>query len=154
MAARILDRAECFDLASNQPLPYQGEKFDLILCLDVLEHLVDPWATMKKISSLLTPGGTMLVSVPNLRHYRTSLPLLFCGDFAYEESGTRDSTHLRFFTKKTAQALVSGSGLELVGTLHTGRPPFSATWVANILSLGLLREFFDFQYVVAARSAK
>ena len=40
---------------------------DLILCLDVLEHLVDPWSVVRRLSPLLAPGGRLIVSVPNIR---------------------------------------------------------------------------------------
>ncbi len=41
-----------------------GERFSLILMLDVLEHMEDPVAALRKAWSLLVPGGTLLITVP------------------------------------------------------------------------------------------
>src|SRR5437868_983182 len=40
--------------------------FDLILCLDVLEHLQDPWRVMSMLVTWLRPHGTLVASVPNV----------------------------------------------------------------------------------------
>jgi len=150
-AKEVLDNVISIDLNSSEPLPFSKNDFDLVLCLDVLEHLVDPWQALEGIVSHLKPNGTVIVSVPNVRHFRTVLPLLLMGRFVYEEHGVRDSTHLRFFTKQSAVSLVAGAGLTITSVIHTGRPRWSKTWFLNIISFGLFREFFDFQYVIAAK---
>ena len=48
--------------------PLAGSTWDFIVLADVLEHLVDPWATMASIGPILRPGGALLVSVPNVAH--------------------------------------------------------------------------------------
>jgi len=87
---------------------------DLILCLDVLEHLVDPWAAVKRLSPLLAPEGRLIVSVPNIRNWKFIWRLLTKGDFRYRDSGLLDRTHLRFFTRETAIELACAGGLKLV----------------------------------------
>lgn len=87
--------------------------FDTILCLDVLEHLVDPWAAVSRCRDLLAQGGILIVSVPNLRHWRVTVPLLFFGKFNLRDSGIMDRTHLRWFVRDTAIELVSQEGLKL-----------------------------------------
>ena len=88
---------------------------DLLLCLDVLEHLVDPWATMRRLSPLLAPGGLCIVSVPNIRNWKFIARLAWSGDFHYRDAGLLDRTHLRFFVRETAQELATVGGLDLVG---------------------------------------
>ncbi len=51
-------------------LPFEKEHFDCILYGDVLEHLVDPWQVLKKHHAFLKREGTIICSIPNLRHYR------------------------------------------------------------------------------------
>lgn len=53
------------------PLPIRGP-FDLILFLDVIEHLDDPVAALTLARSLLAPGGAVLVTVPALPWLWTS----------------------------------------------------------------------------------
>jgi SAM-dependent methyltransferase len=93
---------------------------DLVLCLDVLEHLVDPWRAMGRLSRALRPGGSVILSVPNIRHYSVTLPLLFSGRWQYQDAGILDRTHLRFFTRAGAAALISTAGLEPAGGIDTG----------------------------------
>jgi 2-polyprenyl-3-methyl-5-hydroxy-6-metoxy-1,4-benzoquinol methylase len=87
--------------------------FDTILCLDVLEHLVDPWAAVSRCRDLLAQGGILIVSVPNLRHWNVTVPLLFAGKFNLRDNGIMDRTHLRWFVRDTAIELVSQDGLKL-----------------------------------------
>lgn len=42
----------------------EDELFDIVLCTEVLEHVADPAAALEKLSRLLRPGGTLVVTVP------------------------------------------------------------------------------------------
>jgi SAM-dependent methyltransferase len=55
--------------------------FDVILCLDVLEHLVfaDQEKAVKEITRILRPGGTLILSLPNLAHFASRLSFLVKG---------------------------------------------------------------------------
>lgn len=83
--------------------------FDAIVCADVLEHLRDPWATMRRLRPLLAPGGAVLVSLPNVAHWSIRFRLLL-GQFEYTDGLLRDRTHLRFFTLTSARRLFSAAG--------------------------------------------
>ena len=54
-------------------LPVEPGSIDLLLCLDVLEHLVDPWETLRRLTTLLSPNGVLVASIPNVRYYRVLL---------------------------------------------------------------------------------
>jgi len=92
-------------------LDFDDNSFDVILCLDVLEHLIDPWLTVKKLVKLLKPNGCLIASVPNVRSIRVLIPLIFLGDWKYRDSGILDKTHLRFFTKSTTLKLFDTGAL-------------------------------------------
>jgi 2-polyprenyl-3-methyl-5-hydroxy-6-metoxy-1,4-benzoquinol methylase len=79
-------------------LPYPDGFFDVITCADVLEHLVDPLAVLKHLRRYLDDQGTIVASIPNIRHESVLLPLLVDGRFQYQDAGILDRTHLRFFT--------------------------------------------------------
>jgi 2-polyprenyl-3-methyl-5-hydroxy-6-metoxy-1,4-benzoquinol methylase len=138
----------CVGNIEGMDLPIEKASLDLILCLDVLEHLVDPWNVVARLDALLKPGGAIVVSIPNIRYFKASLGLVVFGNWRYEQEGTLDRTHLRFFTKKTAIELMQSSGLHcdriIGGGLEKGR---KARWL-NFLTLGLLRPFFEFQYLI------
>lgn len=106
---------------------------DLILCLDVLEHLVDPWTVIKRMSPLLRPGGRLIVSIPNIRNWKFIRNLLFRGEFRYVESGLLDRTHLRFFVRETAIELVQAGGLRT--TSVSNAQPWRSGDARRLLSL-------------------
>lgn len=89
------------------------EHFDTILFGDVLEHTRQPERILLQAKELLKPDGKIIVSVPNIAHWRVRFGLLF-GKFEYTESGILDRTHLRFFTQKTARTLLESSGYNVI----------------------------------------
>jgi SAM-dependent methyltransferase len=115
------------DPAILQDMP----EFDLILALDVLEHLADPAATVGRMRRLLRAGGACIVSLPNVGHYTVALPLLATGRWRYADEGILDATHLRFFDAPGARALLEDAGLAVDRVEDVSRigfltfPPFT-----------------------------
>ncbi len=106
---RGIDHFEKLDIEEKLPdIPLRS--LDTILCLDVLEHLRNPWEVVFRLSCLLKPGGQWIVSVPNIRNYRIVMGLFFLGNFRYEDSGIMDRSHLRFFTRETLQSMMESVG--------------------------------------------
>lgn len=128
---------------------FADESFDLVLCLDVLEHLVDPWATLQRLQRLLRPGGHLIVSLPNVRHYSVTFPLVFSGRWQYAEAGIMDRTHLRFFSHAGAIDLLSRAGLKVSAERQTYTWGSWDRW-KDLATLGLLKEFWTFQYLIQA----
>jgi 2-polyprenyl-3-methyl-5-hydroxy-6-metoxy-1,4-benzoquinol methylase len=90
-------------------LPEGWPRPDCIIFADVLEHLVDPWAVLRQYRQSINEGGSLVVSLPNVRHGSVLFPLLK-GDFDYADAGVLDRTHLRFFTPRTALKLLEDTG--------------------------------------------
>ncbi|MGQ0553125.1 MAG: class I SAM-dependent methyltransferase [Planctomycetota bacterium] len=111
-AAARLDRVFVADLGAG--LPTLAGPYDCIVCGDVLEHLVDPWSALRSLVGVLAPGGSVVASLPNVRHYRVLRDLVLRGRFTYRETGVLDSTHLRFFTLREMEALFERAGLRVV----------------------------------------
>lgn len=127
-----------------------GATFDTILCLDVLEHLVDPWSVVQKCSERLRSGGTLIVSIPNARNYKLTWPLFFLGRFKLKDYGVMDRTHLRWFVKNSAQELVTCSGLELescTGGWYMGK----SKWWERLANYGFAPGFLYQVYYLKAR---
>ncbi len=124
--------------------------FDVILCLDVLEHLTDPWAVVDRLSGMLVPGGILVASIPNVRNYRLLGPLLFQGRFDLTERGILDRTHLRWFVADTARALLSRGDLHVDNFHKFFEGPRKKLF--NMLTLGLFRDFLTIQFYI--RSVK
>lgn len=88
--------------------PYRRE-FDYILFADVLEHLRDPAAVIRRCIPALKESGKIIISVPNIANFIIRLSLL-AGRFDYMDRGILDRTHLRFFTLRSLDKTM-GDGL-------------------------------------------
>ncbi len=133
----------------QQIVAEQG-KFQVILALDILEHLLDPWTTARRLADALDDGGYLVVSLPNIRNYKALAPLLLRNRWDYQDAGILDRTHLRFFVESTARDLVQQTGLSIQKVAPS---PSGGRKVAlfRSLTLGLLNSFTDRQYVIVAQ---
>ena len=86
-----------------------GQRFDRVLLLDVLEHLKSPETILERGARRVESGRFVIVSVPNVANIWVRMMLLF-GQFNYQERGLLDKTHLRFFTRKSARRLLEENG--------------------------------------------
>jgi 2-polyprenyl-3-methyl-5-hydroxy-6-metoxy-1,4-benzoquinol methylase len=88
-----------------------GERrFDVIVFADVLEHLAWPVDVLTSYLRFLKPGGSVIVSLPNVGLWSVRLSLML-GRFQYDDSGVLDRTHLRFFTRRSAVEMLRSAGL-------------------------------------------
>ena len=60
---QILDEAICGDIMTYQ---FPPDSFDIIICLDVLEHLERPELALENFRNTLAPGGLMILKFPNV----------------------------------------------------------------------------------------
>jgi cyclopropane fatty-acyl-phospholipid synthase-like methyltransferase len=152
LASSKVDLLKNLDIEQDESRSTLGQ-FDLILLLDVLEHLRDPWTTLRSlVANNLTKGGTVITSIPNARNHALLVQLLR-GDFKYMESGVLDKTHLRFFTKKSMHRLIEESGLSVLKCLPTNVQGDSRSALLNKLTLGLFEEFLAVQYIAKSNKA-
>lgn len=63
----------------SAPLPFEGASFDAVLCLEGVEHLVDPVAFIAELSRVVRPGGHVVLSTPNVMNLYSRLHFLFTG---------------------------------------------------------------------------
>ena len=129
----------CDPVTRNQ-IPYG---FDHVIYADVLEHLVDPWEVLSWTRSVMADNGTVLTSIPNIAYYKIRKSL-FLGRFDYTDYGILDSTHLRFFTKRTCMELLQNSGylIDKIVNIYRGKTDKRLCWLAP--------NAFTYQFVVSA----
>jgi 2-polyprenyl-3-methyl-5-hydroxy-6-metoxy-1,4-benzoquinol methylase len=128
----------------------QLKTYDLILMLDVLEHLPNSTATIQRVSKVLAAGGHVIVSVPNIAHLSVSVPLLLLRQFNYQDAGILDRTHLAFFVEDSAIKLLNDANLIVTSGLISGIQGSRAK-LLNFLSCGLLRHHLAKQYIMLAQ---
>lgn len=124
---------------------------DSAMCLDVLEHLVDPWSTLERIRGLVRPGGQLVVSIPNVNHYSVVFPLVLRGRWDLQDAGVLDRTHLRFFVRGTIEEMIKSAGWNVEAVfpkLTGGRPGSLLRRVATKTG----ERFTTVQYLMGARN--
>lgn len=84
--------------------------FDMVICNDVIEHMVDPEQFLSSIKQKLKVGAVLVGSIPNVRYAGHLFELLFLKDWQYQDQGILDRTHLRFFTEKSMERLFKKHG--------------------------------------------
>jgi 2-polyprenyl-3-methyl-5-hydroxy-6-metoxy-1,4-benzoquinol methylase len=129
--------------------------YDRILFGDVLEHLARPGDVLRWAAGRLSADGRVVLSVPNVAHW-TGRRALARGRFPREDHGLFDRTHLQFFTRETARALVEDAGLEVVDERFPGAPLPLQSRVPALAKLGpravaARPELFALQIVLVAQ---
>ena len=62
-----------------QPLPFGDGGFDAVVCLEGLEHLVDPVHLIRELARVTRAGGEIVISTPNVMNFYSRLQFLFTG---------------------------------------------------------------------------
>lgn len=149
-AKKVLDGVLTGDVQSSR-LPFKPSMFDCMIFADVLEHVVDPGAVLQRLKRFLKKDGSIICSIPNMRHYTVLLKLITQG-WQYEEYGLFDHTHLRFFSLATMKKMLVDEGFRT----EYIEPRIVASMKMKFLNrmlLGKLEEFLAFQYLIKARNS-
>jgi methionine biosynthesis protein MetW len=103
-------------------LPFSDKSFDVVVCIEVLEHLFQPFDAAVEIRRVLRPGGLLIASVPNVAYWRRRAELAVIG--RWNPFGDQLSTlkpwrdpHIRFFTPRSARAMLAEAGF---GSIDAG----------------------------------
>jgi SAM-dependent methyltransferase len=121
----------CF--ARIEDMPYHADSFDIVVCTDVLEHVLDLHLCCSRILSVLRPGGTLIVRVPNRQDLSEYLDPAYPYEFV----------HLRNFDAPSLQLLFGKIfGCEVLETAPGAYWPFNdrLRWVLPLPRFrGLMR---------------
>lgn len=143
----VMSDADAF--ATGEPPP--EAPFDCLICADVLEHLVDPWTTLDRLVAFLSPGATVVVSLPNVLWHVALLRLLRRRVWPREDQGVFDRTHLRWFSLDDGSALLTDSGLAVTQVdFRYWDARRSRLRIYSLLSRTPLRAFLAAQHIYVA----
>lgn len=132
------------DVELVSDLPFPKGYFDIIIFGDVLEHLRSPGNVFKKFKRYLSDNGFILVSLPNIANWNPRFNL-FIGNFEYTPTGILDTSHLRFYTKKTGKQLIEHAGYKVKEILPAGKLVRFIKFFSNLLA---------YQFVFIAEKAE
>lgn len=137
-------KAVSVDLNKGESLPYSDKCFDVITCLETLEHLYDPDFILSEIWRLLKPGGLVVVDVPRL----DSLMNILLLTLGYQPPGVECSTHSRYgainatsmltghvsyFTRKAFLEILGSNGFTVKKFMQVGQ---AGNWLEAQKKLG------------------
>jgi len=161
LAEEHLDEVLRLDLQTLTELPYPPGHFDAMTFGDVLEHMHDPAGLLRTLRPYLADGGTIVCSIPNLKHWSVVFQLLVRDRFTYGDKGLLDRTHVHFFTLEEIGAMLDEAGFQATA-LQANRvepcPPEVAQLADYAAHFGedrdeVLQRLNAYQYLVAARRA-
>lgn len=136
-----------------------GGRADVVMALDVIEHLKQPEHGLGQIHALLVPGGRLLASTANVAYLPIRLSLLV-GQFNYGKRGILDHTHTRLFTIRSFKRALRGQGFEIVRLRGFGPPiqdVIGNNWLLRIVDrfAGLMARvwpsLFSYQFLIEAK---
>lgn len=161
-ASQCLDHVVSGNIETGE-IAFPDERFDCVICADVLEHLRQPEKVLSVIRRWLAPNGSLVVSIPNVRHHSV-LSSLLDGNWTYESAGLLDADHVRFFTRREIEKLLFRAGFEIQQLQpipgpgykewnQEGRPGEVRVGGLQIsgLPVSSAEEFFVYQYLLRAR---
>lgn len=97
----------------TEKLPFQDNSFDLVLLLEVIEHLVYPTFTVNEIKRVLVSNGFLILSTPNVASLRNRIFLLQGRHWQHERE-TDPQGHVQFFDKQKLINYLSNNGFEVL----------------------------------------
>ncbi|MCK5126375.1 MAG: class I SAM-dependent methyltransferase [candidate division Zixibacteria bacterium] len=100
----------------TDPIP---GKYDVLMCLEVLQQIFDPEAVIAKMRKALNPGGYLIISVPNEFHILSRLKLLL----GKSHLGHFEESHIRLFSPGRARELFDKCGLTIDKTISVSVVP-------------------------------
>ena len=165
----VKDRVDRFvqaDLEQGLPPELDGP-YDVVLAADVLEHVRRPDLLLDQLHGVLAPGGSVIVSVPNFGHWYPRLRVAL-GRFDYDRRGILDADHVRFFTRRSFERLVSSQGWIVARRDATGLPievadrggrgqdvgaSSASRWIERLdrTAVGLRPQLFGYQFLYELR---
>jgi 2-polyprenyl-3-methyl-5-hydroxy-6-metoxy-1,4-benzoquinol methylase len=135
--------------AETMDLDKLNGPFSAILCSEVLEHLHDPWAMVRRLIPHLKSGGVIIASSPNIASKGVIMGLLR-GNFDYTEFGIMDRTHLRWFTPASYRQMFEEAGLVIESVSGVRRETWKGRLI-NALTFGRFKHLFWPQTMIVAR---
>jgi SAM-dependent methyltransferase len=115
-ARERLPGVHMIELTPDAPLPMDDASFDLVLCVETIEHVRDVQLLLSEIRRVLRPGGTLALTTPANGRGTAARALLLGWDRAFDPL----SPHLRFFSRRSLERLLGELGFTVTSIERKG----------------------------------
>ncbi len=113
----------------NLGLPFEDDSFDLVTCLEVIEHVARAEFLLTEIRRILKAGGVLLLSTPNFAYLNYRIHSL------WGEGPWNEGIHLRYFTRSTLATLLLDAGFVLIDRNSYGPVPILSSIMIRLLGM-------------------
>lgn len=147
-----LDSVYLMDAEEDELMDYPPGYFDLLIMQYVLEHVINPWATLRRWLPLVRPGGYVVIGVPNIANYKFLQRLIFHDEFTHEPAGILDWTHLRYFTASSLSKLLTDADLSILtmqGLANEASMSYKIRYLQRIIPA--VKRFTYYAYIALAQ---
>ncbi len=129
----------------NNPFPLPSESFDVVLCHDVIEHVLHTDHLLNEINRVLRPGGLLNLSVPNINQPVSLISQLFL-DLTPPFAARYRCTHYRDFTLRLSKGMLRAHGFRIIRAEGSYVFPFASSrlskWIAGLVPRWGAHHFF------------
>ena len=134
---------------NKEPIPFENEKFEYILLLDIIEHVVNPKKLLENAKKQLNPHGKMIITLPNDYHFLNKIR------FVLNKHLTADPFapfgHLHYFPIKSGENFLKKSNFKILKKIPipSNKPAFLSQSIKNSLSKNFPQSFArDILYLI------
>ena len=122
--AKSVDGVDLRQLGVGDDLPSEWKNaFDVVISLEVVEHLFNPHELVQTALEVLKPGGHAVISTP-YHGYLKNLALAFVDKWDFHHDPERVGGHIKFWSKRTLCSLFQSSSFRVVEFHGAGRLPY------------------------------
>ncbi len=111
-------------------------RFEVVVSIEVIEHLYRPVTTLKNLSRVMVLGGTIILSTP-YHGWLKNVAISLAGGWDVHHHPLVEGGHIKFWSRRTLSAALSEAGFEPIKWRGVGRAPY--LWKSIIVKARKLR---------------
>lgn len=96
----------------NEEVPFNNKKFDLITCVELIEHLENPQKLLRELSKRLNKNGILILTTPNIKNVFSRFLFLLSGEFINFRS--TDTDHITPILPHVFEQEARNNGLKVI----------------------------------------
>lgn len=126
-AKKTLDEAYVLDIENEEwPKQFIENPFDIIICAEVIEHLFDQDAFLKKLKTIMKPEAKLIITSPNFLVWNNRIKMLI-GRYGIKEV-FNDMSHIHLLSYNGLLSKIKNAGFQIVAENHVWYP----NWLEKI----------------------